>query len=64
MRSRPRPLVLQPTTSIPAPQPVLRPEALDALLSGAMHNPQLPIEDRIEAAALLLLHREPVAGHA
>jgi hypothetical protein len=29
-----------------------------------MRNPHLSIEDRVEAAALLLLHREPVAGHA
>jgi hypothetical protein len=29
-----------------------------------MHDPHAPIEDRVEAAALLLLHHEPVAGHA
>jgi hypothetical protein len=29
-----------------------------------MHNPQAAIDDRVEAAAQLLLAREPVAGHA
>jgi hypothetical protein len=58
-------LVLKATDLNPASQPPPPPlHTLDALLLGAMRNPHLSIEDRVEAAAQLLLYREPVAGHA
>ena len=64
MRSRPLPLVLKATCLALAPQPPLCLRTLDTLLSATMHNPQAAIDDRVEAAAQLLLACEPVAGHA